>query len=36
MYLCTKFDAFVQIWTFIPLTALTIGDMLSVDEDAEY
>ena len=24
MYLCTKFDAFVQICTFIPLTALTI------------
>ena len=23
MYLCTKFDAFVRIWTFIPLTALT-------------
>ena len=23
MYLCTKFDAFVQICTFIPLTALT-------------
>jgi len=25
MYLCTKFDAFVQICTFIPLTALTTG-----------
>jgi len=24
MYLCTKFDAFVQICTFNPLTALTI------------
>ena len=23
MYQCTKFDAFVQICTFIPLTALT-------------
>jgi len=23
MYLCTKFHAFVQICTFIPLTALT-------------
>jgi len=29
MYLCTKFDAFVQICTFIPLTALTTRKILS-------
>jgi len=27
MHLCTKFDAFVQTCTFIPLTALTIHDL---------
>ena len=31
MYLCTKFDAFVQICTFIPLTALTNENMMFTD-----
>ena len=36
MYLCTKFDAFVQICTFIPLTALTKCRNKGIEDGRRY